>query len=199
MNVNYSKTDLRLGMMVATKDDYNDSNWGQIRAIGKDKIQAYYVKEDETYEIDYWLLYAVTTGEGDSSTWVTPTGQGQGTVADFVLPSQAAVGADPFADVADDDDDDNDTAAPAASPSTVRPGFIVTYKMTPAQARKYKVGLQRLWVVLNYTKGSRRSAVNIALVNGKQPGEAFPYDYMRVPIGSCTVVKFGSYEKVIAK
>jgi hypothetical protein len=80
---------------------------------------------------------------------------------------------------------------------TVKPGTIVT---VDGSGRGQLRGMHkdRMYVVLAWTKNSARASVNVAPVNGVQPGEKFSYDYMRVNVASCTPILFGYYVKVPA-
>jgi hypothetical protein len=80
---------------------------------------------------------------------------------------------------------------------TVKPGTIVTIASSGAGPLR-GMHKDRLYVVLAWTKNSARGSVNVAPVNGVQPGEKFSYDYMRVQVSSCTPVLFGVYVKVPA-
>lgn len=76
---------------------------------------------------------------------------------------------------------------------TIKPGTIVKIPTHPYKRKG--ISADRLWVVLAWTKNTQQREVNVTLVNGAQPGEKYNYSHVRVPVGICKPIRFGTYNQ----
>lgn len=183
----YTIADILVGNDIITQDDLDTgAGWGKVIELHPDTASLSAMYDDgETYLIDEWAIVDRRLGSAKPDDDDANTEQvtlREPIIKPMPTPQPPA------------------PRTPAAALSVnrvekVHPGVIVTCVMAGTKGPLRRISRQRLWVVLNWTKNSKNSKVNIALVNGLQPGESFNGDYISVDVEACVPVNFKTYIK----